>query len=158
MLVAFILFFVGRRSAAVPPLPNFRQLTFQRGTIYGARFATDGENIVYAAAWDGKPSELFSMRPESTEFRSLGVTDADLLGISSDGELALRVAPKYFTAHQSSGMLARMMLSGGVPRPIENNIQWADWAPDGKGLVIVRDVPFKTFSTATSFIIHYPVC
>jgi Tol biopolymer transport system component len=139
-LLAGILFFVGRQTAAPPPLPTFRQLTFQRGTIYGARFTADGENIVYAAAWDGKPSELFSMRPESTEFRSLGVMDADLLGISSGGELALRVAPKFFTAYQSSGMLARMMLSGGAPRPIENDIQWADWSPDGKGLAIVRDV------------------
>ena len=140
LLLAVILFFVGRQTASTPPLPSFRQLTFQRGTIYGARFAADGENIVYAAAWDGKPSQLFSMRPESTEFRSLGVTDADLLGISSGGELALRTSPRYFTAYQSSGTLARMMLSGGAPRPIENNIQWADWSPDGKGLAIVRDV------------------
>jgi Tol biopolymer transport system component len=140
VLVAFILFLVGRQTAPVPPLPNFRQLTFQQGTIYGARFAADGENIVYAAAWDGKPSELFSMRPESTEFRSLSVIDADLLGISSGGELALRVAPRFFSAYQSSGMLARMMLSGGAPRPVENGIQWADWSPDGKGLAIVRDV------------------
>jgi Tol biopolymer transport system component len=139
-LLAFILFFVGRQTAPIPPLPSYHQLTFQRGTIYGARFAADGENIVYAAAWDGKPSELFSMRPESTEFRSLGVVDADLLGISSGGELAVRLAPKFFTAYQSSGTQARMMLSGGSPRPVENDIQWADWSPDGKGLAIVRDV------------------
>jgi eukaryotic-like serine/threonine-protein kinase len=138
-LLAFVLFFVGRQTAAPPPLPTWRQLSFQRGTIYGARFTADGENVVYAAAWDGKPSELFSMRPESTEFRSLGVTDADLLAISSGGEMAIRTGPKFFTAYQSSGMLARLMLSG-APRPIENDIQWADWSPDGKGLLIVRDV------------------
>ncbi len=139
-LLAIVLFFVGRQTAPAPPLPSFHQLTFQRGTIYGARFAADGETIVYAAAWDGKPSELFSTRPESTESRSLGVTDADLLGISPGGELALRVAPRFFSAYQSSGTLARMMLSGGSPRPIENDIQWADWSPDGKGIAIVRDV------------------
>jgi hypothetical protein len=139
-VLAAILFFVGRQTAPAPLPPSFHQLTFQRGTIYGARFAGDGETIVYAAAWDGKPSELFSTRPESTESRSLGVADADLLGISSSGELALRVAPRFFSAYQSSGTLARMMFSGGSPRPIENDVQWADWSPDGKGMAIVRDV------------------
>lgn len=139
-LLAGILFFVGRQTAPNSPPPSFHQLTFQRGTTYGARFAADGETIVYAAAWDGRPSELFSTRPESTESRSLGVTDADLLGVSSGGELALRVAPRYFSAYQSSGTLARMMLSGGAPRAIQDDIQWADWSPDGKSVVIVRDV------------------
>jgi hypothetical protein len=97
-LLAAILFFVGRQTAPVPPPPSFHQLTFQRGTTYGARFAADGETIVYAAAWDGKPSELFSTRAESTESRSLGITDADLLGISSGGELAVRLAPRYVSA------------------------------------------------------------
>jgi len=139
-LLSAVLFFLGRRTAPVPVPPSFHQLTFQRGTIYGARFAADGESVVYAAAWDGKPSELFSTRPESTEFRSLAIADADLLGISSGGDLALRMSPRFFTAYQSSGTLASVMLSGGSPRPIENDIQWADWAPDGKGLAIVRDV------------------
>src|SRR6202049_240966 len=139
-LLAAILFFVGRQTAPVPPPPSFHQLTFQRGTTYGARFAADGETIVYAAAWDGKPSEIFSTRAESTESRSLGIADADLLGISSGGELAVRLAPRYVSAYRSSGTLARMMLSGGSPRPIEDNVHWADWAPDGKGMAIVRDV------------------
>jgi eukaryotic-like serine/threonine-protein kinase len=34
-----------------PSLPTFKQLTFRRGTIFTARFAPDGEAIIYGAAW-----------------------------------------------------------------------------------------------------------
>ena len=35
---------------------SFRQLTFRRGLLTGARFAPDGQSIVYAAGWEGRPS------------------------------------------------------------------------------------------------------
>ncbi len=39
-----------------------------------------------------------------------------------------------------TGTLARMPLGGGAPREILENIQWADWSPDGTQFAIVRDV------------------
>jgi serine/threonine protein kinase len=70
-----------------PEKPNvsmqFRQLTFQRGPILTARFAPDGQTIVYSAAWDGRPLELFSTRADSTESRPLGLPSADVLSISA---------------------------------------------------------------------------
>ena len=47
--------------------PEFHQLTFRRGTVQGARFASDGQTIVYGAAWEGNPTELFSTRSEGPE-------------------------------------------------------------------------------------------
>src|SRR5215470_1871065 len=41
-------------------LPDFQQLTFRRGRIRSARFAPDGKTAVYAAAWEGAPSALFT--------------------------------------------------------------------------------------------------
>ena len=41
-----------------PPL--YRQLTFRRGTVRNARFAPDGQTIVYSAAWEGDALEIFS--------------------------------------------------------------------------------------------------
>jgi len=140
LLLALIAFVVARRTAPLPQPPAFHQLTFQRGYINGARFAPDGDTIIYAASWAGKPMELFSTRPEGTESRSLGLPDSDLLSVSSTGELAVRLTPRNTRAYSSSGTLARVMLSGGSPRPIEDDIQFADWAPDGKGLAIVRQV------------------
>ena len=73
-----------RRRRAVP-------LTFRRGFLTGARFAPDGQTIVYSAAWDGKPSEIFTTRVGSSESRPLGIFPAGILAISSsrrDGDLA----------------------------------------------------------------------
>jgi dipeptidyl aminopeptidase/acylaminoacyl peptidase len=39
-----------------------------------------------------------------------------------------------------TGTLARVPLGGGAPREILENIQWADWSPDGTQLAVVRDV------------------
>jgi Tol biopolymer transport system component len=38
------------------------------------------------------------------------------------------------------GTLARVPLNGGSPRPVLENVQSADWSPDGNNLAIVRDV------------------
>ena len=38
------------------------------------------------------------------------------------------------------GTLARVPLGGGAPREILENVEFADWTPDGSNLVIVREV------------------
>jgi Tol biopolymer transport system component len=44
-------------------------------------------------------------------------------------------------AFARTGRLASMSIAGGVaPREILDDVQWADWAPNGKDLAIVRDV------------------
>jgi eukaryotic-like serine/threonine-protein kinase len=139
VLAGIVAFFVGRSTVPSAMSPRYHQLTFKRGTVYNARFAPDGETIVYAAAWDGKPSEIFSIRADSTESRSLGIVDADLMSVSSTGELAVRTAPRSLTSFQTSGTLGRATAAGGVPRPVENDVQAADWDPAGKTGVIVRD-------------------
>jgi len=42
-----------------PSLPSYRRLTFRRGFIMSARFAPDG-SVVYGAAWEDDPLEIFS--------------------------------------------------------------------------------------------------
>jgi Tol biopolymer transport system component len=144
LLAAVVTFTAARMAAPAAPQPVFHELTFQRGYMQTARFAPDGETIIYAAAWAGKPIELFSTRQEGGESRALGLSDADLLGVSSAGELAVRLTPRFTGAYSISGTLARTMLSGGTPRPLENDIEFADWTPDGKDLAIVRRVAGRT--------------
>ena len=48
-------------------LPVYHPLTFRRGIVHSARFAPDGKTIIYSAAWEGKPLELFTTRPESPD-------------------------------------------------------------------------------------------
>ncbi len=124
----------GRSSVKV----QFKQLTFQRGTILTARFAPDGQTIVYSAAWDGRPLELFSTRADSTESRPLGLPSADILSISSTGEMAISLDRHYVVGYETTGTLARVPLGGGTPRPILENVEDADWSPDGKELAVTR--------------------
>ena len=86
VLVAGI--FIGKKLGFRPP-PSFHQLTFRRGEITSARFAPDGQTILYAAAWDGKPIEIFLNRRERPESRSFGLAGADVLSISRSGEMAV---------------------------------------------------------------------
>jgi Tol biopolymer transport system component len=123
------------RGRISPPL--FRQLTFRRGTIFSARFAPDGHTIVYGAYWDGRPVQLFSMRPESPESSPLPLPGADILSISSAGEMALLLG-RQPTGWTPSGTLARAALAGAAPRELLEVVQEAVWNPDGSALAVVR--------------------
>ena len=119
--------------------PSFHQLTFRNGTIYSAAFAPDGQTILYSASWDGGPIQIYSTRAESPESRPLGLPPAVVLGISSSAEMALalrRPEDRWFLG----GTLAQAPLGGGSPREILENVQEADWAPDGKQFAVVRSV------------------
>jgi hypothetical protein len=130
-----------RRSGGEPP--RFTRLSFRRGMVQSARFAPDG-TIVYGAAWDGAPFEIFTTRPEGGESRSLGLGSSDVLAISRTGELAISENRHFTRGWENSGTLARVPLSGGAPREVLENVQEADWAPDGQNLLVVRETGDKS--------------
>ena len=121
---------------AKPPEPDFQRLSFGRGMIRSARFAPDGQTVVYSAAWDGKPSQLFWTKAGSFESRPLGV-EGDILAISPAGEMAVLLNQR-FGIIASQGTLAIMSLTGGAPRKLLDNVQDADWSPDGSKLVVTH--------------------
>jgi eukaryotic-like serine/threonine-protein kinase len=122
-------------TPAPPAQPTYQRLTFRRGTIGRARFAPEGRTVVYDARWDGKPSEIFTLRPGNPESRPLGITEAKLLGVSSRGELAIQLQPALWMSF-SKGTLARVPLEGGAPRAVREEVFDADWMPDGSRLVV----------------------
>ena len=131
-------FVVGKRAGRTEP-PGYRQLTFRRGEVHSARFAPDGQAIVYGAAWEGKPFELFSTRLENAESRPVGVA-GDILSISSSGQMAISLGRHYVVGLATRGTLAELPLVGGVPREILTDVEDADWAPDGRSLAVVHAV------------------
>ena len=118
--------------------PSFQRITFRRGNIGNARFAPDGKSVVYGASWEGKPIEIYTVRPGSPETTSIGYKNAALFSVSSTGELALSLRDSFLSGSSGIGTLARAPLGGGVPREILKFVEWADWAPDGKEVVITR--------------------
>ncbi|HET9406634.1 MAG TPA: protein kinase [Candidatus Sulfotelmatobacter sp.] len=130
--------FVFTAPPAQPPL--YRQLTFRRGSIRSARFAPDGQTILYSANWQGNPTDVFTARPEAPESRSMGLSHTQLMSISSAAEMAVLLNSKAIGAWVSMGTLARAPLSGGAPREVLESVQWADWSPDGANFAVVRDL------------------
>jgi eukaryotic-like serine/threonine-protein kinase len=118
--------------------PNYIPLTFRRGLIRTARFAPDGQTIVYSASWDGNPSDIFVTNQASPESRALGLTGAVLLGVSSTGELAVLLNSRVTGPFTVNGTLARVPLTGGAPREVLEGVESADWSPDGTKLAVVR--------------------
>ncbi len=123
-----------------PARPLYHEITFRRGEIRSARFAPDGQTILYSAAWQGNPVEIFSARQGTVESRSLGLGRAELLAVSSTGEMALSLDSHPVGTWVNVGTLARAPLAGGAPRPVLENVEWADWSPDGNSLAVVRNV------------------
>ncbi|MGA9494932.1 MAG: protein kinase domain-containing protein [Terriglobales bacterium] len=124
----------------VAPPPQYRQLTFRRGSIRSARFGPDGHTILYSAAWQGNPVEVFTTRPEAPDSRSVGLSRSQLLAVSSTGEMAVALSNNPVGTWVNVGTLARAPLVGGAPREILENVQAADWGPDGDSLAVVRDL------------------
>jgi len=135
------------RQTSTASKPLYHQLTFRRGALRAARFAPDGQTVIYSAAWEGKPVEVFTTRREFPESRSLGLARTQLLAVSSTGEMALQLNSRHMGTWVSVGTLARAPIegprspsAGGAPREVLEDVQWADWSPDGNNLAVVRDV------------------
>jgi eukaryotic-like serine/threonine-protein kinase len=131
---------LGRR-AAKPSAPAFQQLSIMRGTVYTARFAPDGHNVYYSAAWSGRPVGIYSTDVNFSGTRNLGLSGTALLAVSSSGNMAVvqSADPEFMMTLR--GTLGQVPLTGGIPRQIAEDVDWADWAPDGKTLAIARYVP-----------------
>ena len=121
----------------------YRPVSFHRGSLGVARFAPDEKTILYTAAWQGHPPQLYSTRLDSTESTALPLPSANLLSISSGGKLAILVLHGNDPA-----AIAEVSLAGGAPRELVASDPpealmfaqgVADWSPDGERLAVVRD-------------------
>jgi len=131
-------FILNRRPQSQPP--DFHRLTVNRGTVYAARFVPEGNNVIYAASWDGRPVELFSTDPKLPGARSIGLPATQLLAVSSSGEMAVLQSVDHRFLMTFRGTLGQVPLTGGSPRQLAENVEWADWAPDGASLAIVQAI------------------
>ena len=132
--------FLWGRGSHRSATPEFRQVTFRSGTVYRARFAHDGQTILYSAGWEGKPSELFTSRYGTSESRSLA-PETSLAAVSSKEQLAVLLKPSFSSRGSvcyTKATLALLPIEGGAPRPILDDVEWADWTPDGSDLAVIR--------------------
>ncbi len=125
--------FASRTSSA----PSFKRLSFRRGSIGNARFAPDGQTIIYGLHPTGRfGTQLFLTRLEGSESKPFEFP-GDILSISKSGDLAIWQARQH---GGDTGTLAVVPMAGGAPRPLVEDVMWAsaDWDPSGKELAVVR--------------------
>jgi len=119
---------------------HFHQLTYRRGAPGTARFTPDGKNVIYSATWEGAEPELYIVPSDGVAGHPVGIKNARLLAVSTRGELAVALAPEQLANFLAPGSLARTT-GDSAPKPEIENIQAADFTPDGSALAIVRYVP-----------------
>ena len=119
-----------------PQQPKYDRITFRRGAILTARFASDGQTIIYSAAWDHPAIHLYRSRVDGTDVRGLDLPPTNLAAVSRLGELA--IIKSNSNTFFGMGRLARVPLSGGAPRELLDHIMGADWSPDGAQLAVAR--------------------
>ncbi|MGC1435122.1 MAG: serine/threonine-protein kinase [Terriglobales bacterium] len=141
VLVAAGSWMLGARSNSVP-LPTYHQLTFDRGLVYAARFASDGTSIYYSASWNGQPVQLYSALPDTPESRPLNLVNSTLFAVSAS-QLAISVGCKDRYLGLCQGTLGLVPLAGGTPREVANNVLAADWGADGSEMAVIRQVGGK---------------
>jgi hypothetical protein len=139
--------YVWGREAGGSVQPSYSQLTFRRGTIVSARFAPDGETIVYSAAWNGEHARVFTTRLGTRESRDLGI-EGVVLGVSAAGDMAVRIGA--FPSATGVGVLGRVSLAGGTPRELLDDVSAAEWDAGGRELAVVRSVGSMT-------VLEYPI-
>jgi WD40 repeat protein len=132
---------VGRQwgGGGAAPVIDIKRLTFESGVIRSARFAPDGETIVYGASWDGAPLRMFVTRTDGGTSTPLDLPQGDILAIPKKGEMAISVGRRYISTWVSEGTLARVRLLSSGPREVLERVREADVLPDDS-LVVIRRV------------------
>jgi hypothetical protein len=137
--VGFVVAAMTKPAEVSTDLPRFRQLTFRRGDVRSARFAPDGHTVVYSAIWDGEPHRVYPVRPERPRADAPPLTDAALLAVSRTGDVAIATRPHRQNLFLEPGTLAQIPLTGGAPRELLEDVNDADFAADGRVVVVRSD-------------------
>ena len=116
---------------------TYRTLTFRRGYVSAARFV-GADTLVYSAAWDGQPLEIYTASVDRPESRPLGVASAGLLAASPQGMIAISLGCQWNSGMAGCpGTLAEVPITGGSPRELLRDVVAADYSPRGE-LAVVR--------------------
>jgi eukaryotic-like serine/threonine-protein kinase len=136
LAIPTLLLLIGKMMPAPPP-PTYQRLTFEAGTVYSARFAPDGQSVVYSAAWDGKPVQTYSTVGNSLLSQPLSLNNATLLAISRSNDLAVVLRGSHTGQLETiNGMLAEAPMAAGSPKELLADVRWADWDPSGNLAVV----------------------
>jgi eukaryotic-like serine/threonine-protein kinase len=113
---------------------TFERITFGSGSVGAARFTSDGQTIIFDAAWDGGATRLYQWRADTPQAQPMGADDARVVAISKSNELAVLL--HVGALDRQPVTLARMPLAGGAPREVLESVRDATWSPDEQLAVV----------------------
>jgi len=129
--------FAAARLTTETGVPSYRPLTFTRGSITGARFGPDGKTVYYSAIYGDGPPRVYQTNVDRIESKLLEHVSAGVIqSVSATQELAVVLTEDRQSL--TAGTLVRVPNIGGTPRPLAEGATFADWAPDGERLAIIR--------------------
>src|SRR5439155_12075966 len=99
---------------------RFRQVTFRRGQVAGARFTGGKDEIVYSARWDDEPRQCYLASPGNPASRPIGFEGLSLAAASKTGELALMEGGG--TMNITGGTVSRVTITGGPSQHVGRNV------------------------------------
>lgn len=105
------------------PLPTFRPLTHERGTLSAARFVPNSPEVIYSAEWAGGASQWYSRRLDQSGTRPLSGSEGILLSVSATGE-GIGLARPYLSHGIQIGSLFGLQLAGGAQREWVSSGVW----------------------------------
>ncbi|MGH9393442.1 MAG: TolB family protein, partial [Terriglobales bacterium] len=143
------------RSQAAAPI-RFERLTYQQATLDDAYFLPGGRGIL-GSSIDNAAADPFS--PLTVQLDTPGsqpypVRFDHVWAVSTD-QAAVALNRHIISAYEFAGTLALMPLNGGAPRPVLENIEFADFLPgssDDSKLLISRFHP-----DARQCTLEYPI-
>lgn len=97
-------------------LARYSRMTFRRGRVTGARFAPDGQSIVYSAIWDSEAERIYPLRVDRPRAEAQPLAEAGLMAVSASGDMAVRTRSDTLGMFTMRGTLAQVPLAGGQPR------------------------------------------
>ena len=120
--------------------PAYHPLTFRRGIVHSARFAPDGKTMIYSAAWEGKPLDLFTTRPESPQSQEMEPKGADVLAISGRAKCCWPCIASRATRFSTREPWRAFRWWAELRAKYLDDVEWADWSPDGANIAVVHEV------------------
>jgi hypothetical protein len=133
-------FLAGRQSVPVAEQPRFQRLTFRDGYISAARFAPDGQTVVYSAQWDNGPPEIFTTRLEFPESRPLGLKGSVVYAVAGSGEMLIGQRAAMYRSGIQKATLSAVPLAGGSPRELVPDVRGADVGGRAGSFAVVKDL------------------
>ncbi len=127
--------FVGRASVHASGSASFRRVGVQHGFMPSARFSRDAKSVAWGASAD-LAVKAFATESDGRAARELASPDAQLVGLSSSGEV-FAIVDRRREGEQAGGGRLVAAGSGAAVRELASGVFDADVAADGAQFAVV---------------------